>query len=46
MWGGSSVMGLCQAAVAEAVGTFGKLDILLCCSSEGRPLHGLGERSE
>ena len=28
-------MGLCQAAVAEAVEAFGKLDILLCCSSEG-----------
>ena len=33
--GGCSVMGLCQAAVAEAVEAFGKLDILLCCSSEG-----------
>lgn len=33
--GGDSVMGLCQAAVAEAVEAFGKLDILLCCSSEG-----------
>ena len=31
----NSVMGQCQAAVAEAVETFGKLDILLCCSSEG-----------
>ena len=28
-------MGQCQAAVAEAVAAFGKLDILLCCSSEG-----------
>lgn len=28
-------MAQCQAAVAEAVETFGKLDILLCCSSEG-----------
>lgn len=27
-------MGLCQAAVAEAVEAFGKLDVLLCCSSE------------
>lgn len=27
-------MGLCQAAVAVAVEAFGKLDILLCCSSE------------
>lgn len=32
-------MGLCQAAVAEAVEVFGKLDILLCCASEGWPLH-------
>ena len=29
-------MGQCQAAVAEAVEAYGKLDILLCCSSEGR----------
>lgn len=29
-------MGQCQAAVAEAVEAFGKLDILLCCSSEGQ----------
>ncbi|KAL2052888.1 hypothetical protein ABVK25_006828 [Lepraria finkii] len=28
------IMGQCQAAVAEAVEAFGKLDILLCCSSE------------
>lgn len=33
---GGSVMGQCQAAVAEAVESFGKLDILLCCSSEGQ----------
>ena len=33
-------MGQCQTAVAEAVEAFGKLDILLCCSSEGRFLHG------
>lgn len=33
-------MGQCQAAVAEAVEVFGKLDILLCCSSEGSALHG------
>ena len=33
-------MGQCQAAVAEAVEAFGKLDILLCCSSEGSALHG------
>ena len=29
-------MGECQAAVAEAVELFGGLDILLCCTSEGR----------
>ena len=40
---GPSVMGQCQAAVAEAVDTFGKLDILLCCSSEGWSLDGLLE---
>lgn len=28
-------MGHCQAAVAEAVEVFGRLDILFCCSSEG-----------
>lgn len=39
-------MGQCQAAVAEAVEAFGKLDILLCCSSEGGFLHGLFEWSE
>ena len=33
-------MGQCQAAVAEAVEAFGKLDILLCCSSEGSALRG------
>lgn len=27
-------MGQCQSAVAQAVASFGKLDILLCCSSE------------
>jgi len=27
-------MGQCQAAVAEAVKSFGKIDILLCCTSE------------
>ena len=36
-------MGQCQAAVAEAVKTFGKLDILLCCSSEGCHLYDLLE---
>lgn len=39
-------MGQCQAAVAEAVETFGKLDILLCCSSEGWSLHGSLERRD
>lgn len=34
-------MGQCQAAVAEAVETFGRLDILLCCSSEGWARNGL-----
>lgn len=32
-------MGQCQAAVAEAVEAFGKLDILLCCLSEGQSHH-------
>lgn len=32
-------MALCQAAVAEAVHVFGKVDILFCCASEGE-LHG------
>ena len=39
-------MGQCQAAVAEAVEVFGKVDILLCCSSEGRPLYELLEHAE
>ncbi len=30
------VMGNCQAAVAEAVEAFGRIDILLGCSSEGK----------
>jgi NAD(P)-dependent dehydrogenase (short-subunit alcohol dehydrogenase family) len=29
------VMGQCGAALAEAVHTFGRIDILLCCTSEG-----------
>lgn len=29
------VMAQCGAAVAEAVDVFGRLDILLCCTSEG-----------
>lgn len=33
--GGNRNMGQCQAAVAEAVEVFGRLDILFCCSSEG-----------
>ena len=28
-------MSLCQAAVAEAVTKFEKLDVLFCCASEG-----------
>lgn len=28
-------MGKCQAAVAEAVEAFGRVDILFCCTSEG-----------
>lgn len=28
-------MGQCGAAVAEAVEVFGRIDILLCCTSEG-----------
>lgn len=31
------VMGQCGAAVAEAVEVFGRIDILLCCTSEGMP---------
>lgn len=34
-------MALCQAAVAEAVHVFGKVDILFCCASEGK-LNGSG----
>lgn len=30
------VMGQCGAAVAEAVHVFGRIDILLCCRSEGK----------
>ena len=43
---GNRVMGDCQAAVAEAVAAFGKLDILLCCSSEGSALHGSLQQSQ
>ena len=30
------IMGQCQAAIAEAVEIWGRVDILLCCTSEGR----------
>ncbi|MCJ1419099.1 hypothetical protein MMC32_005451 [Xylographa parallela] len=30
----SSIIGQCQAAIAQAVEAFGKIDILFCCSSE------------
>jgi NAD(P)-dependent dehydrogenase (short-subunit alcohol dehydrogenase family) len=33
------VMGQCQAAIAEAVQIFGRIDILLCCTSEGMHSH-------
>jgi NAD(P)-dependent dehydrogenase (short-subunit alcohol dehydrogenase family) len=43
------VMGQCGAAVAEAKEVFGRIDILLCCSSEGtsttQQLGSLGHRS-
>ena len=28
-------MGECQSVVAEAIAAFGKVDILLCCTSQG-----------
>ena len=28
-------VGQCQAAIAEAVEAYGKVDILFCCASEG-----------
>jgi hypothetical protein len=31
------MMGQCQAVVADAVATFGRVDILLCCTSQGGP---------
>lgn len=31
------IMGQCGAAIAEAVEVFGRIDILLCCTSEGTP---------
>ena len=36
-------MGKCQAAVAEAVEAFGRVDILFCCTSEGRFPHYFSE---
>lgn len=30
------VVGQCQAAVAEAVEAFGRIDVLLCAASEGK----------
>ena len=32
------IMGQCGAAIAEAVEVFGRIDILLCCTSEGKIL--------
>ena len=32
---GGRAMAECQAAVAEAVGVFGGVDILCCCDGEG-----------
>lgn len=31
------IVGQCQAAVAEAVEAFGRIDVLLCAASEGKP---------
>ena len=31
------IVGQCQAAVAEAVSCFGRIDILFCCACEGTP---------
>ena len=39
-------MGPCQAAVAEAVAAFGKIDILICCTSEGMIVRALHNPSE
>jgi hypothetical protein len=30
------MVGACQAAIAEAIETFGRINILLCCSSQGK----------
>jgi NAD(P)-dependent dehydrogenase (short-subunit alcohol dehydrogenase family) len=35
------VMGQCSAAVAEAVQVFGRIDILLCCKTEGKSRRSL-----
>lgn len=35
----------CGAAIAEAVDVFGRIDILLCCKSEGKLIHHLATRS-
>lgn len=39
------IMGQCGAAVAEAKEHFGRIDILLCCTSEGMPLPSPSTRS-
>ena len=31
-----SSVGQCQAAVAKAVESFGKVDVLFCCASQGK----------
>jgi NAD(P)-dependent dehydrogenase (short-subunit alcohol dehydrogenase family) len=36
-----SVVGQCQAAVAEAVEAFGRIDVLLCAASEGNIIRTL-----
>jgi NAD(P)-dependent dehydrogenase (short-subunit alcohol dehydrogenase family) len=40
------LMAHCGAAVAEAVDVFGRIDILLCCTSEGKhsPILDIKER--
>lgn len=35
------VIGQCQAAVAEAIEAFGRIDVLLCAASEGKGLEFL-----
>ena len=34
--GDRSNVGQCQAAVAKAVESFGKIDVLFCCASQGK----------